>query len=219
MHLLARHWYNLSAVIGLAILLVLAAGWTDFTVLQRLAIANLAVFMFHVFEEFGFPGGFGKLANTLLYSHSPDIHRWPLNQKSAMIGNWAFGALFYVPPIFFPNVIWLGLCPMLFGAIGQVLAHGVLNNVVLKRAGRRYGYNSGLATAVLGHLPLCVLYGIYIEQQGLATPWDWIIGFLYAVFAYVVVFRLGIMKALEDRNSAYPFDADEIQRFDRLYAR
>jgi len=67
-----------------------------------------------------------------------------------MIGNWAFGMLFYLPPIFFPNLFWLGLMPMLFGAIGQTLAHGVINNVKLKAAKLRYGYNSGLAAAALG---------------------------------------------------------------------
>lgn len=61
--------------------------WGEFSLLQRLSIANFAVFMFHVFEEFGFPGGFGKLANTVLYTISPAPDRWPLNQNSVMIGN------------------------------------------------------------------------------------------------------------------------------------
>lgn len=219
MKFLGRHWYNVSAVIGVGTLAVLAIFWNHFSVLERFAIANFAVFMFHVFEEFGFPGGFGKLANTLLYDNSPDITRWALNQKAVMIGNWAFGVLFYLPPIFFPNLIWLGICPMLFGAIGQMLSHGFINNVKLKKAGLRYGYNSGLATALFGHVPLCIAYGIYIEQQGLATGLDWVIGFLYAVFAYVVVFRIIIMKSLEDPNSPYPFTAEEMARFDKLYKR
>ena len=133
MKFLHRHWYDVSAVIGLATLLILALFWSEFSVLQRFAIANFAVIMFHVFEEFGFPGGFGKLANALLYTNSPDITRWPLNQKAVMIGNWAFAILFYLPPIFFSQIIWLGLMPMLFGAIGQMLSHGFINNMKLKK--------------------------------------------------------------------------------------
>jgi len=68
-------------------------------------------------------------------------------------------------------------------------------------------------------VPLCIIYGIYVQQHGSATPWDWAIGFAYAVFAYVVVFRLIIMKAVEDPHSPYPFDTEEMQRFDRLYRR
>lgn len=83
---------------------------------------------------------------------------------------------------------------MLFGAIGQVFTHGILNNVGLKQAGLRYGYNSDLA-----------------------TTWDWVIGFTYAAFAYIVVFRMGIMKMFENVNARYPFDATEMTRFDKLY--
>lgn len=216
---LRRHWYDLSLLIAFAILAALFAAWDSLSVLQRLSVANLAVIFFHFYEEFGFPGGFGKLANSLLYDSSPDITRWPLNQNAVMIGNWTFALLFYVPPILFPDMIWLGLTPMLFGAVGQMLAHGVVNNLKLRQAGLRWGYNSGLLTALLGHVPLCIAYGYQAERLGLATGWDWLIGFVYAVFAYVVVFRAVIMKNLENPHSPYPFDAKEMARFDRLYRR
>lgn len=219
MRYLHRHWYNLSAFIGIVIFSLLFVFWNDATTLQKFAIANLGVIFFHFFEEFGFPGGFGKLANTLYYTNSPDATRWPLNQNSVMIGNWSFALLFYVPPIFFPNIIWLGLIPMLFGAVGQMLAHGFINNIKLKQAGLKYGYNSGLITALFGHVPLCIFYGIYIEDAGMATGWDWGLGFLGSVLAYVVVFRMIIMKSLENKDSPYPFDSDEMHRFDKLYGR
>lgn len=92
-------------------------------------------------------------------------------------------------------------------------------NLLLKKAGLRYVYNSGLATALFGHVPLCIGYGYYIETAGLTTAWDWVFGALYAVFAYAVFFRLIIMKVFEDKNSPYPFDATEMARFDRLYQR
>lgn len=219
MKFLHRHWYDLSAIIGALILAALFVFWGELSVLQRLSIANLAVIFFHFYEEFGFPGGFGTLANTVLYKSSPAPDRWPLNQNSVMIGNWSFALLFYVPPIIFPHLIWLGLMPMLFGGVGQLLAHGVLNTVMLKRAGLRYRFNSGLVTTLLGHVPLAIAYGYAVETMGLATAWDWVIGFAYAVFAYAVVFRLIIMKSLENADSPYPFDDAELKRFDRLYGR
>jgi len=219
MRFMRRHWHEISAFIGMDILTLLFMLWHECSVLQRLSIANLAVIFFHFFEEFGFPGGFGKMANTLLFKNSPAPDRWPLNQQSVWFGNWAFAILFYLPPIFLPQYIWLGLMPMLFGAVGQLFSHAILNNVHLKRAGLRCGYNSGLATALFGHLPLCIVYGYYVEAQGLTTAWDWIIGVVYAAFAYVVVFRKCIMMGLANVNSPYPFDAMELARFDMLYER
>lgn len=219
MKFLHRHWYDISAVIGVITLAILFVFWDDVSVLQRFAIANFAVLMLHVFEEFGFPGGFGKMANTLYFPDSAAPDRYPLNQNMVMVGNWAAAVLFYLPPIFFPQVIWLGLMPMLFGFGIQMLGHGFINNKLLKKAGLRYGYNAGLATALFGHVPLCIAYGIYVERMGLATGWDWVFGIAYTIFGYAIIFRKLIMKPLEDKNSPYPFDAVEMARFDRLYRR
>ncbi len=217
MKFMFRHWYDVSLGIGAVIFAALLASWSELSVLQRFALANLGVIFLHFFEEFGFRGGFGKLANTILTKDSPAPDRYPLNQLSVWVGNWTFALLFYVPPIFFPAIIWLGLMPMLFGMLGQMLAHGVLNNVALKRAGLRYGYNSGLATALLGHTPLAIAYIVHISGNGLAAWWDWAIAIGYAVFAYIVVFRIAIMGSLAKVDSEHPFDEIELARFDRLY--
>ncbi|MFN8048845.1 MAG: HXXEE domain-containing protein [Ancrocorticia sp.] len=217
MKFMLRHWYDISLWIAIAIFVSLIVLWGDISVMQRFAIANLGVIFLHFFEEFGFPGGFGKLANTLLFDDSPAIERYPLNQLSVWVGNWGFAVMFYLPPIFFPNVIWLGLMPMLFGMVGQLFSHAVLNNMMLKKAGLRYGYNSGLATALLGHTPLAVGYIIYISGNSLATLWDWTIAVAYMIFAYLVVFRKGIITGMAKVNSPHPFDAIELGRFNRLY--
>ena len=106
---------------------------------------------------------------------------------------------------------------MLFGAVGQMFAHGILNNVLLKRAGLRWGYNSGLATTLFGHIPLAIAYGYHVEAMGLASVWDWVVGAVGMVLAYALVFRTLIMKSLEDENSPWPFDDTEMARIDRLY--
>ena len=195
----------------MAIFACLALFWNELSVLQRLSLANLGVIFLHFFEEFGFPGGFPKLANAVLYP-SPDApaDRYPLNQNSVMIGTWTFAILFYIPPIFFPNLIWLGLMPILFGAIGQSISHLVVNNIAM-----RTWLNGGLATTVLGHIPIAYLYISYVQQHGLATVWDYVIAVVYAVAAYALFFRRLIL-ALSDKDSPYPFDKVEMARFDRL---
>lgn len=215
MNYLRSHWYYFSLAIGIAIFAFLAVFWSEFSVLQRLSIANLAVIFIHFFEEFGYPGGFGKLANTLYYKNEgADITRYPLNQNMVMIGNWAFAVLFYIPPIFFPHLIWLGLMPMLFGGVAQLVLHGIVNNRLLGT-----WYNSGLASTVLGHLPLFIAYVYVVHTNGLVTIWDWGIAVVYAVAAYFIVMRKFMMDMLKDKNSPYPFTAEEMARFDRLYGR
>lgn len=212
---LRNNWYFVSAGIGLAILGALATCWSELSVLQRLSTANLAVIFFHFFEEFGYPGGFGKMANTLYYKdNKADPSRFPLNQNMAMWGNWTFAVLFYIPPIFYPGVIWLGLMPMLFGGVAQLLMHGIVNNRLL---GRGHWYNSGLASTALGHVPLFAAYAYIVQTNGLATGWDWGIAAVYAVLAYVVVLRIAIMKLMGDEHSPYPFTRQEMARFDKLY--
>jgi hypothetical protein len=41
--------------------------------------------------------------------------------------------------------------------------------------------------------------------------------FAYAVFAYVLVFPIIIVKCLKDANSPFPFDATEMRRFGNRY--
>jgi hypothetical protein len=211
MKFLRRHWYEVSVGIALVIFACLALFWNNLSVLQRLSLANLGVIFLHFFEEFGFPGGFPKLANAVLYpSADAPADRYPLNQNSVMIGNWIFAILFYIPPIFFPNLIWLGLMPILFGAVGQSISHLIVNNIAM-----RTWYNGGLATTVFGHIPIVVLYVTYVQQRGLATVWDYVIAVIYAVAAYALFFRR-LIFALGDKNSPYPFDGVEMRRFDRL---
>ncbi len=118
-----RHWYNIGLFIGIGVLAVLALGWQTSDVLQRLLLLNFTTLLFHQFEEYGWPGGEPAIMNKVLQpSATPD--RYPLNQNSAMVINVFAAYPFYLIPVFFPTVIWLGLAPVLFGML-QFVVHGV----------------------------------------------------------------------------------------------
>ncbi|MBL4953699.1 HXXEE domain-containing protein [Neobacillus sp. YIM B02564] len=209
MKFLLRHFYNISVFIGIAIIICTAIFWSDLNVLQRLALLNLAVLNFHFFEEFGFPGGFPMFANTMFaYKDSPRPDRFPLNQMSAFLTNWGTAIVLYVPPIIWPDAIWFGLAPILFGGFAQLLMHGIVNNRMLKSV-----YNAGLASTVLGHLPIAIVYIYYIQTHNLASVWDYIIGTIIFVVWYVVGIRLIINKSFESMDSPYPFAPEEMARF------
>ena len=214
MKYLLSHFYNISVFIGLAIIAYTIYDWDNLHYLSALALLNLAVLNFHFYEEFGFPGGFPYFANMMFgYKNSPKPERYPLNQMSAFLTNWGTALVMYLPPVFFPDKIWLGLTPILFGTM-QVVVHGIVNNKMLKT-----WYNGGLATAIFGHLPIAIFYIKHISENNLATVWDYVIAFVLMVVWYVVGIRIIINKSFESLDSPYPFAPEEMKRFEKFYGK
>jgi len=206
MKLICRHWYNIGLVVALGAIAYLAVLWWQLEMLQRLLIMNFAALLIHQFEEYGFPGGEPAIMNIVLQnSDMPD--RYPLNQLSAMVTNVIAAYPFYLLPVFFPNIIWLGLAPMLFG-IMQFMVHGVMTNKKMKSI-----YNPGLGAVVLLHVPIGIYYIYYVISNGLTNGVVWIMAIVYTIaFAAIAVGAL-TYKVMPDRNTKYVFDKAEMERF------
>ena len=205
---LRRHWHDIgvgSAVIAGAYLVL---GWNEIGMLQRLLILSFIVVLLHQFEEYSWPGGFPAVANAVLFS-SPTPDRYPLNQNSSMAANVTFAYGFYLVPVFFPNVIWLGLSTFIVGAVLQVIGHAFIVNYRIRSL-----YSPGVATAVFGWLPLGAMYLYYIREHGLVNGRVWLAAIGFTVVATGFIFGVIEMVLLGDKNSAHPFDPDEMKRFD-----
>ena len=151
MKIYCRHWYNIGLVVATGAIAYLTVFWGRLEILERLLVMNFAALLIHQFEEYGFPGGEPAIMNIVLQnSDMPD--RFPLNQLSAMITNVIAAYPFYLLPVFLPNVIWLGLAPVLFG-IMQFMVHGVMTNKKMKSI-----YNPGLGAVMLLHIPIGIYY-------------------------------------------------------------
>jgi hypothetical protein len=207
-----RHWYEAGAVVALCTAAGLALAWPDVGVLRRLLMLNFIALLVHQYEEYGWPGGEPALMNMVIQP-SPTPDRYPLNQNSAMVVNVLAAYGFYLVPVFFPAVVWLGLAPVLFGIL-QFVVHGVVTNVKLRSL-----YNPGLAAVALGHIPVGVYYLWYVHTQGLAGVGDWVGGVAYMLaFMYVGLVKM-TYSWLADRDSRFPFSEAEMRRFsvrDRL---
>lgn len=204
-----RNWYNINGVIGLVTIIAAMLFWDEMSLLQGLAVLNFGVLNLHVFEEFRLPGGFPMFANTMFaMKNSPRPDRYPLNRMSALLTNWVTALVLYVPPIIWPDAVWFGLAPILFGGVAQLLMHGIYNNILLKRF-----YNAGLCAVLFGHVPIMIVYIHYVTTHNMVTGWDWIWGTLIMVVWYVVGVRLIINKAFENIDSPYPFSEIEMKRF------
>ena len=97
----------------------------------------------------------------------------------------------------------------LFG-VGQFIVHGVIINWKFKSL-----YNPGVATVILGFLPLGIWYLVEIYSKGGVTLWDWTLDVVY-IGCFIGVVMLGIgLGILADKNSRYPFAPEEMERFRR----
>src|SRR5918998_6408461 len=169
-----RHWHGVGVVSAVVASIYLAATWDDLEVLQRLLLLNFIVVLLHQFEEYSWPGGFPAVANLVMLTGWMRRYFRPLNQLSSMAANVLFAYTVYLIPVFFPDVIWLGLAPVLIGAVLQVIGHAIYVNIKL-----RSFYSPGVATAVFGHLPIGVIYIHHILANNMVTSWDWLLAVAY----------------------------------------
>jgi hypothetical protein len=71
------------------------------------------------------------IINEVMQAKGSRPDRYPLNQNNAFVINVPMAYSFYLAPVFFPKVVWLGLAPVVFG-FGQFLGHGIANNRTLR---------------------------------------------------------------------------------------
>ena len=118
-----------------------------------------------------------------------------------------FAYVIYLLPILFPNVIWLGIAPMLMGMM-QFMVHGILTNIKMKSL-----YNPGLGAVVFLHIPVGVTYIRFITANQLASNGTWALGILYTFIATGFVLGYLTYIGLSDRNTKWVFDEVELKRF------
>lgn len=205
---LRRHWHDIGLFSAMVAGVYLIFAWNELVLLQKLLLLNFIAVLLHQFEEYSWPGGFPAVANmVLMRSAKPD--RYPLNQNSSMVANLIFAYGFYLLPVFFPNVIWLGLAPVLIGLTMQFIGHVIYVNMKL-----RSFYSPGAAATVFGHIPIGVVYIYYILANNMVNLWGWLLAVVYMTVFFFLNFFIIEQKLLGDKNSPYPFDQDEMKRFD-----
>ncbi len=208
MKFLRNHWYDIG-IVPLAISLVyLIMKWNDISVLQRLALMNFIVIFWHQFEEYRFPGGEAAITNMASQPKSETAYdRYPLNQNNAMIINVAAAYIVYFLPVLFPNVIFLGFMPVLFG-MAQFIIHGIITP---KQIGNKI-YSPGLLAVAFGHIPVGAYWFYYTISNGL-LDWKNILGGIIYLALFIGGFMLRIgYGILQSPDSRYPFPKEEFER-------
>jgi hypothetical protein len=201
-----EHWYHFGGALFVALAFGMGLWGGGVPVVQRLLILSFMALLIHQFEEYALPGGFPAAYNMALCGERALPDRYPLNAQTSLVVNVFLGYPFYLAAVLLPGVIWLGLAQMLFG-MAQIGVHGVLMNAKLRR-----GYNPGMASVVLLHFPIGILYIQAVTSQNLARPADFFIGIAATALAGLLVVALPI-RALKNRDARHPFAPEEMRRF------
>lgn len=201
-----RQWPRVGGVLAMALGGATALASGRMSKPQMLSAANFGALLVHQYEEYQDPGWFpGQFNRGVLKSDSP--RNYPVNTHLGMCINTAVGYPFYLAPILFPKVRWLGLAPVLFG-MSQAVGHGI---IFPRIAGDKY--SPGFLASALLHVPIGVTYIRAVQSDRPLTRAEWAAGIAYTVI--VAVAGLAAPNVLlRDRNSPHAFTAAQMGRFD-----
>lgn len=203
-----KNWYYIAGGAFVAMAFFMGFWGHLFSHIQVILIYSFMALLVHQFEEYACPGGEPLVLNRVFYGETKDYDRYPGNQFNGMIVNF-LAYPFYLAPVVFPHLIWLGLAQMFFGFF-QFVGHGIVMNV----KGRSW-YNPGLGSVIFLHIPIGIYYIYYVTAQNLVMPMDYVYGALVFMAATAVLVVLPV-QLLKDRNSPYPFTQEELSRFNML---
>jgi hypothetical protein len=200
------HWYHVGGVLFVALAYFMGFWGDHFNRIQVILMYSFMAMLLHQFEEYAMPGGLPGLANVLLMGEKQAPDRYPLNANQVLISNVFLTYPFYVIPVLFPHVIWLGIMQIGQGLI-QVPLHGLVMNLKMKSS-----YNPGMISCVFVQLPIGIYYIWYVTANNLATTKDLVLGSIAALLSIFVLW-LGPIFILRSRQSRYPFAPEQMFGF------
>lgn len=199
------NWYYFTAVWFVIGSFVLGFFGSYISRIQLILAYNLLALFVHQVEEYILPGGGPLFINVVLYGETKNYARFPGNKLStAWVSTLAYP--FYISAILLPDEIWLGLAQTFFG-FSQVIGHGLMMNIK-----GNTGYNPGLATALLLHLPIGVYYIAWAQDHSLISPHDWLYGVAGFFGAMIITIPLPILLC-KRVDSPYAMSEEEMSRF------
>lgn len=197
-----KQWPRVGAVLAMVLAGVsVLVGRGKLTNLRALSVMNAIALAVHQYEEYVDPGYFPGHANRGVMKSDQPLN-YPLNRQSSLCINTALAYPFYIAPIVFPAIKWLGLPPILFG-IAQAVDHGVILPGLA-----RVKYSPGFLAAMLLHVPIGITYIGALHAQGPIGRSTWI-----KSIVVMVIFLVGLLATFLrglDKNSPYVFDAKQM---------
>ncbi|MHA1775628.1 MAG: HXXEE domain-containing protein [Promethearchaeota archaeon] len=166
------------AVLITIIVIILWIGDNAIPVLAFMYWLNLAILMFHEFEEYVFPGGFKTFINTKTVLSLPEPNKSsPISDGVIIVINLGIWIVFIIAALLVNIAPWLGLSMVIFNIV-NIVGHLLIFQKKVR------GYNPGMITAIL-MIPFLVIVFVIVINQDLLTPLEYgvagIIGFLSGI--------------------------------------
>lgn len=197
-----KQWPRVGGVLAMGVGGAAALAASRMPRSRLVSLLNFGALLVHQYEEYQDPGYFpGQFNKGLFNSETPD--RYPLNTNSALCVNTAFAYPFYLAPILFPKVKWVGIAPVVFGMM-QAVGHGIFFPV---KAGDKY--SPGFLASIFLHVPLGVVYFRAMSDEGGVTRSDMAKAIAYTV-AFAAVGVAGPNLVMNDKNSPYAFTRHQL---------
>ena len=158
-------WLFISAGIAGGAAFYVVSKWKTLPMPRRICGVFVVILVFHMAEEYIYPGGFQYIFNTMYNSANPAAY--PLNELSCMVTN-------FVAVLFFAFVlwkwgerVWVTLTIAIFG-IAQLAVHSVLGFAsfgLFAQAGQALPYSPGLFNSAFLLLPLSVYCFVHLAKS------------------------------------------------------
>lgn len=196
-------WLYIMIMASGFIIGVTICKWQEWGLQQKLFAAATVLLPLHVLEEWHFPGGFHTMYNLMAKSNCPD--RYPMNRMSDMFTN-------LIGVVFGCIVLIIGANPFfcvmqLFLCGAEAFGHfsgGIYLYRKFKNSGKRTIYSPGMATTILGYIPIAV--GIIISFFTQSAPS--VLQFILAIFSGIALGGISLNlpeKLLKDKNTPYGY--------------
>ncbi|MCM3756526.1 HXXEE domain-containing protein [Sporosarcina aquimarina] len=171
---------------GIVIAVITVLNWSAMPVVQRMVGLFFLALVFHLWEEGKYPGGFTEMITKTLNFTARNRHFGEIVTAS-------YALIIILFPLFFPNVVWLSMAPMMLGIL-EVVAHlAAIKMFKLKRF-----YSPGLVTSVVLMLPISIYTIVYVVQNNLMQPISWLYAFGFILISIMtaqqIVVRMSGMK-------------------------
>ncbi|WP_321845164.1 HXXEE domain-containing protein [Paraburkholderia bannensis] len=185
-------------ILGAGVGIALWTHWNQWAAAQRMIALVYMLVPLHVWEEWRIPGGFGYQYNwTMANSERPD--RWPMNMLTDMIT--VFGAQWFGIVLLLIGASKAALISQTFFSFAEVAMHLHFGNQMYRRfksKGKRTLYNPGLATALVGFLPLFV-FGTHVIIESAPDRYDFLSALgLLIIFTGIVFLPERLIKSRPD---------------------
>lgn len=197
---LQHNWYYIGGAIFVLLAFYMGLwGHAQLSPIQVILVFSWMAMLVHQFEEYAWPGGFPSISNYMSMGDTEHFDSYPLNARQCWISNSIICWLFYIIPIFFPQLIWLA-AGQVFAGLWQLPAHGILINKRLKSI-----YNPGLFATVFLQTPLAIYFIWFVSttMPEVAGQIWW--GIPVSLLGLLISFLGPVAMGVRRKNFDHPF--------------